>query len=261
MDLTVNGASVFAATGGRPFDAVSPAVVLLHGAGMDHTIWSLQARYLAHHGRALLAVDFPAHGRSGGAVLTSIDAMAEWVLGLLDAAGTETAALAGHSMGGFAALAAAARAPGRVRALALLGVGAGLPVHPDLLAAAKAGEHVAFDLITAWGFGRAAHVGGHTQPGLWMMDGGMRLLERCAPGVLFADLEACNAYKGAAEAAAKVRCPTMLLLGDDDRMTPPVRGRLAAGIGDCHSVVLERCGHMMMVERPDATTDALSQIL
>lgn len=261
MDLTVNGSDVFAATGGRPFDAAEASVVLLHGAGMDHTIWSLQSRYFAHHDRALLAVDFPGHGRSGGDALGSIDAMADWIIALLDAAGVKTAALAGHSMGGFAALETAARAPGRVRALALLGIGAKLPVHPDLVASAKAGEHLAFELITSWGFDTAAHFGGHTSPGMWMMDGAVRLLERSPPGALHADLEACNDYGDALDAASRVRCPTLLLLGEGDRMKPPAKGRLAELIADCRTVVLERCGHMMMVERPDATTDALSEIL
>ena len=55
MELTVNGKPVFAATGGRPFDPALPAVVFVHGAGMDHTVWSLQTRFFAHHGRAAVA--------------------------------------------------------------------------------------------------------------------------------------------------------------------------------------------------------------
>ena len=104
---------------------------------MDHIVWALQARSLAHRGRAVLALDLPGHGRSAGPALTSIAEMAAWLIRFLDAAGIAQAALCGHSMGALIALAAAASAPDRVRRLALLGVAARMPVHPDLLAAAR----------------------------------------------------------------------------------------------------------------------------
>ena len=64
---------VFASTGGRGLDRDAPLTVLIHGAGMDHSVWSLQTRYLAHHGRSVLAVDLPGHGRSGGEPLVTIE--------------------------------------------------------------------------------------------------------------------------------------------------------------------------------------------
>jgi pimeloyl-ACP methyl ester carboxylesterase len=262
MQLTVSGAEVFAATGGQPFDAARPCVVFVHGAGMDRTVWALQSRYLAHHGRSVLAVDLPGHGRSGGTALDSIDALADWLAALLGAAGVERAALAGHSMGALACFAAAARHPAKVRALALLGVAEKMPVHPDLLALAEAGDHRAFELIDDWAHGPAAHIGGNPVPGGWLLGGGERLLERARPGVLHTDLAACNAFQCAADYAARVRCPTRLVLGADDRMTPAKAGRkLAAAIPGAEAVVIPKCGHMMMTERPDATLDALRDFL
>ncbi|HVO14896.1 MAG TPA: alpha/beta hydrolase [Alphaproteobacteria bacterium] len=261
MDLKVDGKRVFAATGGRAFDAAAPAIVFIHGAGFDHTAWQLQARYFAHHGRSVLAIDLPGHGRSEGPALASIAAAADWVGHLLDAAGTKSAALVGHSMGALIALAAAARLPERVRALALLGVAAKMPVHPDLLGAAERNEPRAGELIVDWGFGPAAHLGGHRAPGLWMMGGGLRTIERSAPGVLATDLAACNAYDGAEADAARVRCPTLFVLGAADKMTPLKGGlALAAKIAGARVARIE-CGHMMMVERPDATLDALREAL
>ena len=64
MHLSVNGSETFVATGGREFDAAQPTVVLLHGAGFDHTAWALHSRWLAHHGHSVLAPDLPGHGRS-----------------------------------------------------------------------------------------------------------------------------------------------------------------------------------------------------
>src|SRR6202795_3235281 len=98
MQLSVNGIETFVATGGREFDTSLPAVVFLHGAGFDHTTWALHSRWFAHHGHGVLAPDLPAHGRSSGAPLPDIAAMADWTAALLDAAGTTTAKLVGHSM-------------------------------------------------------------------------------------------------------------------------------------------------------------------
>jgi pimeloyl-ACP methyl ester carboxylesterase len=260
MDLVIDGETVFAATGGRPFDRQEPAVVFIHGAGMDHTAWALPARYLAHHGRSVLAVDLPGHGRSGGSPLRSVEAMAGWILRLLDAAGIAAAALVGHSMGALIALQAAAAAPGRVRALALLGVAERMPVHPDLQAAADDDRPLAPELVASWGHGRSGQLGGNPAPGLWMMGGALTLLERAKVGVLAADLAACNAYGGALPAATRVACPTLLLLGAADRMTPPAKAKpLAEAIKGVRIVILPEAGHMLMTERPDAVIDRLRE--
>jgi pimeloyl-ACP methyl ester carboxylesterase len=262
MELTVAGHRVHAGSGGRAFDPDLPLIVFLHGAGMDHTVWALPARYFAHRDRAVLAVDLPGHGKSAGAPLTSIAAMAGWVVKLLDEVGAEKAALAGHSMGALVALEAAARHGGRVRALALLGAAPKMPVHPDLLAAAEANDHIAFDLMTSWGFGPSGHFGGARVPGAWLMGGGGRLLERVRPGVLSADLAACNAYAEGMESAARVACPALVVMGSDDKMTPARAGaKLADAIPGAARVVIPACGHMMTAEKPDEVLDALKTIL
>jgi pimeloyl-ACP methyl ester carboxylesterase len=257
MQLTVDGKAVFAATGGRDFAAGRPAVVMLHGAGLDHVVWALPARSLAHRGRAVLAPDLPGHGRSPGPALSSIAELADWLVRLFDAADIADAALVGHSMGSLVALEAAARAPARVRALALLGVAARMSVHPDLLRAAADDRPHAANLIVSWGHGPAGHFGGNPAPGVWLMGGGQRLLARSAEGVLAADLAACNAYDATA-AAPRVTCPTLLLLGAKDRMTPPGRAKaLAAALAKAETVILPDAGHMMTGEAPDAVIDAL----
>ena len=258
MRIALGGNGVFAQDGGHAHEAGKPFVVLVHGAGMDHTVWQQQSRYLAHHGWNVLAVDLPGHGASDGAPLDSVEALADWVAALLDATGIAEAALVGHSLGALTALEAAARHPGKVAKLALLGVTPTMPVHDDLLSAAESGDPLAVELIVGWGFGKRAHKGGNVAPGIWMTGGGGRLLEHAPPGVLGTDLAAANAYAGGLDAAAKVSCPTLLLLGAADRMTP-VRGAapLQSAIADCRTVVLPDAGHMMMIEAPRATLRAL----
>ncbi len=264
QEFTVDGKAVFAATGGRPFDAALPGVIFVHGAGMDHTIWALQTRYFAHRGRAVVALDLPGHGRSEGPVLGSIDELAAWLGRFIAAAGLGEVSLAGHSMGALTALECAASLGNRLRALALLGAAPAMPVHPDLLAAAAANDPLAFELITSWGHGRTGHRGGNRAPGLWLLGAGQRLLQRSRPGVLSCDLAACNAYQAARgfEVAAKVNCPSLVLLGTQDRMTPAKAGReLAAAIPGATLTVIPESGHMMMLEKPDETLDALKEVL
>ena len=258
MELSLDGVRIFSGTGGRPFDPNQPAIVFLHGAGMDHTVWALQTRYFAHRGYSVLAVDLPGHGRSEGEALSSIEEWADWTAKLIEAAGLEQAALVGHSMGSLIAMATAARHPGRVRALALLGVAPLMPVHPDLLDAAKANDRKAAELISSWGYGPAGHTGGARLPGLYLLWGGERLLERAHPGSLYADLAACNAFTGAESMAPAVSCPATLVLGSGDRMTPLRGGRkLAAMIPGAEVVEIAGSGHMMMLEKPDETLEAL----
>lgn len=258
MKLEVDGRAVFATTGGVAFDPGKPAVIFLHGAGFDRTAWRLQTRWFAHHGRSVLAVDFPAHGRSEGPMLASIAAMADWVAALVDATGVGKAALVGHSMGALVALDCAARHGGKVRALALCGVAAEMPVHPEMLESAKANTLKVQELMTFWGIGNALHKGGMVSPGLWLRRESLAVLVGNRPDVIHADLAACNAYKDAIARAAEIKCPTMLVLGDGDLMTPAAKAKpLAAAIAGAKTVVLPDCGHFMMVERPDETLDAL----
>jgi pimeloyl-ACP methyl ester carboxylesterase len=258
MQLKVDGKQVYAATGGRSFDAAKPAIVFLHGAGLDHTVWQLPARSFAWHGHSVLAPDLPGHGRSEGPALGSLAEMAAWVGKLLDAAGVRQAALVGHSMGGAIAIEAAAALGERVSRVALLGTAGAIPVHRDLLVAAREQPDTAYRMMTAWAFGARAKTGGNPAPGLWMTGAAMALFARNAAGVLATDLEACNVWKSGADAARKLRCPALVLLGANDIMTPTKTGRELAGlIAGSRTVTIEDCGHMMLSEAPDAVLDAL----
>jgi pimeloyl-ACP methyl ester carboxylesterase len=258
MQLTINGKDTFVATGGREFDKPQPAVVLLHGAGFDHSTWALHSRWFAHHGFGVLAPDLPGHGRSSGAPLPTIAEMADWTAALLDAAGAAKAKLVGHSMGSLIALETAARHPAKVSALGLIATAAAMTVGPDLLKAAEANDRSAIDMVSIWGLGFQAELGGSLAPGLWMHSGAQRVLEQCRPGVLFNDLSACNAYQGALAAAAQITVPATLVLGERDMMTPARAGKaLAAALPNSRTVVLRGAGHLMMAERPDELLAAL----
>lgn len=262
MELLVDGQRVFAATGGPQFSPQRPALVLVHGAGFDRTVWVLQTRYFAHRGFGVLAVDLPGHGRSEGDPLRSIDEIADWLAKMIEAAGVSSAALVGHSMGALGALATAARYPELVGKLALLGVSASMSVHPELLEAAQANDQLAIDLMIGWSFGSAAHRGGHLSPGNWMMGVGRRTLERAGPGVLHSDLVACATFSSGQAMAAAVQCPTLLILGQEDKMTPVHAAQnVIEAIADVTVEVLPAVGHMMMTEHPRLTNSTLHGFL
>jgi pimeloyl-ACP methyl ester carboxylesterase len=258
MDFQIDGIRIHSANGSRASNAEEPAVILLHGAGMDRTVWQLQARYIAYLGRRVFALDLPGHGRSDGQALASIEEMADWLARFMDAAGLQAARVIGHSMGALVAIEFAARYPARVEKVCLMGIAETMPVHPDLLAAAKNNEPLAALLIVYWGLGAEAQTGGHPHPGLWVPGASRALLDAARPDVLFRDLVACNAYQGALAAAAAVQCPTRFVLGKQDKMTPVTKaGGLTASVSNSETRLIEHCGHMMMVEHPNQVCAAL----
>ena len=251
----------YASTYGRPHREGAPTVILVHGAGMDHTVWALQGRHLAFHGWNALAVDLPGHGRSRDLPpLATIEAMADCLADLVGDG--PPAALVGHSMGSLAALAAAARHPGKVASLCLLGAALRMPVHPELLALAAAHDPKAVELMCDWAFGPRGQGGGNPHPGGWLQGTARALLRLGHAEVLSVDLAACNAYATGPEHAATVRCPTLVVIGALDRMTPHKAGRaLAEAIPGADAQVIAGAGHMMMSEAPDATLAWLRTVL
>ncbi len=260
MEFLIDGHSVYAYTGGKALDPALPAVLFLHGAELDHSCWSGQSRWFAHHGFRALAVDLPGHGRSGGKALASISDMANWIVRLLDAAAIPHTALVGHSMGSLVALASAANSPERISRIALLGLALPMPVSQALLDAAKNDEKRAQAMINIWSHSPRGLLGGNTAPGMWMLGMNRRLMEHAAPGVLFTDLSACNDYRAGLEHGAAVACPALILCGSQDQMTPPAKN-LAQALPRARQVILAGAGHAMMTEQPDAVLDQLREFL
>ena len=258
MIVSVDGIVAHASTGGVPLTGEDPVVVFIHGAGMNATIWQLQSRFIAYRGYRCVCVDLPGHGRSEGSALTTVNEMAGWVLRFLDAAGFEEVHVVGHSMGTFVALELARRAPQRVSSLTLCGTATAMPVHPDLVHAADHDLPAAAALMAAWGHARPAHVGTNPAPGMWMLGGAQALVETARPGVLGIDLRACQNYRDALVAAADVICPTTVVIGLGDKMTPPKSSRaLAAALQQVTVVELVGIGHSMMSEDPRAVKRAI----
>lgn len=258
MQLALNGRSVFAYTAAHELDPAKRTIVFLHGAGLDHSWWGLQSRYFAYHGCNVLALDLPGHGRSEGPPLASVGEMSDWVFALLKSLEIEKASVVGHSMGALIALEFAARYPENAEKIALVGVAYPMKVSEAFLDAARRNDQSAYDMETIWGHAAQVPFSGNPNPGMWMYGDTLARLARLAPGVLHADLAACNAYAAGMESAAKVKCPALFVLGARDMMTPPKAAQaLAKAIPDSRTVAIAFSGHSLMAEAPDATLDAL----
>ncbi len=262
MELHINGHRAYAYTGGKAFNPALPAAVFLHGAQNDHSVWALQTRYFAHHGFSVLAVDLPGHGRSGGVALASVEAMADWLKALLDAAGATKTILIGHSMGSLIALEAAARTPSRVAGIALVGTAYPMKVSPMLLETSRDQEPVAIDMVNLWSHSSIAQKPSAPGPGFYVQGGSRRLMQRISQRnpnqVFFTDFSACNDYANGEQAAAALSCPALFLLGRKDMMTPPkAAAKLSAKMPGAKTIVLDGSGHALMAEQPDQVLDAL----
>lgn len=273
MKLAVAGREAYAFTGGKPFDAALPCVAFVHGALLDHSVWTLHARSLAHHGHAVLAVDLPGHGRSAGPAPRSVEDAAEWLIALLAEARVRRVALVGHSMGSLIALEAAARLTGsdldiEPTRLAMIGTAFPMKVSATLLDTAAAAPDQAIDLVNALSFASLASKPANPGPGTWLHGANRALMRRqqaayaaAGLGNLFLDdFGACDRYAGALAAAAQVRCPARLILGAKDGMTPPKAAQALAAALHAEISTLP-VGHSLMAEAPDAVLAALQAAL
>lgn len=269
MKLLVRGQEAYAYTGGKSFDPALPCVVFIHGALHDHSVFALQTRYLAHHGHAVLAVDLPGHGRSAGPALDSIEALAEWLIALLDAAGVTRTALVGHSMGSLIALEAAARLGERATHVALVATAYPMKVSPALLETSLKDPHKAMRMVNSFSIGTMAAKPSAPGPGAWLHGGNLALMEQLqarharqhdGANLFHTDFSVCDRYAGGLEAARRVQCPALLLLGAQDQMTSPAATKdLAAALKA--QVATLRAGHSLMTENPDGVLNALKGFL
>jgi pimeloyl-ACP methyl ester carboxylesterase len=263
MKISYQGKSVTIATGGRDHsDSSQPAVVLIHGAGMDRTTWQMQNRWLAHHGYRVAAIDLPGHGASDGPPLETIEEMAAWTSGLIHELGLAPAHLVGFSLGTYVAIEVAATDPSCAESLVLIGTASAMPVHPELLSSSYDDIPKAARLMTSWSIGSRAHRGGNQSPGTWLVGASNALLDRSPKDALGHDMAACNAYSGAVTSAAKITAPVTFVLGTEDKMTPI---RSSADLIDAVSnktvVHMEKIGHMMPIEDPIGARVAIANAI
>ena len=270
MNISIGDHSLYAYTGGKPFNPAQPTVVFIHGVLNDHSVWILQSRFFAHHGWNVLAIDQPGHGRSGGQAPKSVAQASAAVLALLDALGVQQAALVGHSFGSLIALHTAAMSPDRVSHLGLVGTAFPMRVSPMLLDLSQSAPEKAIAMVNTFSHSTLAPPPSALGPGTWLYGGSAALMRRVltsnpAENVFHTGFVACDSYADGDADMAQVRCPVQFILGDLDQMTPPkaaqtlVKAARASGLSV--DVTTVRAGHSLMTEAPEPTLAAMRAFL
>ncbi len=262
MRIELDGKTVYFGTGTGPlledYSGSNGAIVFVHGAGFDHSVWVMLARYFVRHGWLVVAPDLPGHGRSEGPALTTVEAMADWVKELIDTTAGGAAVVVGHSMGSLVALSLAQRHGGSVQRLGLLGTSNPMPVGAPLLDAAEDNDHAAYVMANTWSHSTEGRIGSAQNPGVSNYMSGQRWLERNSADTYFADLNACNDFQPGELA---ITCPTLVVQGDADKMTPLRSGIKVADALGAQMVTLAGSGHALLNEQGNEVLDALSGFL
>ena len=270
MHVNVNGHKTYCYTGGKTHDAARPTVVFIHGVLNDHSVWTLQSRYIANHGWNVLAVDLPGHCRSDGETPASVEEAAGFIADLLDALGVQHAALVGHSWGSLIALETAAKLGGRITRLVLVGTAFPMKVSQALLDASLNEPMKALAMINVLSRSTLSAPPSTFGPGTWIYGASMALGRRVLASntranVFHRGFTACDSYANGDKAIGQITCPVLFLLGAQDQMTRPRDAQLlintAKNAGKTVQVTSLNVGHHLMTELPEQTLAAIRNFL
>ena len=235
---------MFVSAGGMAFDKEKPSILLMHGSGLTHIVWSLHEQFYASQGYNILSVDLPGHGNSDGPSLKSIEEISDWVKSLMNVLNIKKIIIIGHSQGCLVGIDFASRYPNLINSLVLVAGCYKMPVNQDLINYAEAGDEKAILLMMKWGYeGSKAFIGGN--PVKKIINSSREIRE-----VLAVDLNACNNYKGGKESLEKINCQTLCIFGDLDKMVPlEVGNKMTSMIKNSEKKIINNCGHMIIFEK------------
>lgn len=270
MYLTVNNHKTYCYTGGKPLDSNKPTVMFIHGVLNDHSVWTLQSRYLANHGWNVIAVDLPGHCKSEGEAPSSVEEAANFVAQLLDAAGVASAALVGHSWGSLIALEAASKLKARVSHLVMVATAYPMKVSTALLNASLKEPMTALQMINVFSRSTLAPPPSALGPGTWVYGVSMALGRRVLASntkvnVFHRGFVACDIYRNGEKAMAAITCPVLFVLGEQDQMTQAKAAQTlidkARSSGKTVQVETLAVGHHQTTEAPEETLSAVSAFI
>ena len=235
---------MFVSTGGIDFDKEKSTILLMHGSGLSHIVWSFHEQFYSTQGFNVLSVDLPGHGNSEGPSLKSIEEISNWIKSLMLKADVSKVIIIGHSQGCLVGIDFASRYPELIKKLVLVAGSYRMPVNQDLIDLAEAGDERAVLLMMKWGYeGSKAFIGGN--PVKKIINSAREIRE-----VLAVDLKACNNYKNGEESLKKIDCPTLCIFGDLDKMVPVKIGlKMSEQIKNSETKIISDCGHMIIFEK------------
>ena len=263
MYISLDNTNYYAYTGTHEIRSDLETIVFVHGASMDHTVWSHQSRYFAYHGYNVLAVDLPGHKFSAGGLLSRVEDMATWLNQIIASLGSKNIHLVGHSMGSLVTLEAAAafaHSNHVLKSLSLVGFCYPMLVAPTLMKAAINDPSSAYAMMTEWS--HVSKTGGEPVPGFWASGMQMSMMENSPDGSIYCNLQACNNYSGGKNAMGEINCPLLFISGKLDKMAPAKLAIREADRNDGAQIILiPNCGHNIMFEAPDGVLENLKRFI
>ena len=236
--------NVHASDSGQGIDTKKDTIVFLHGSGLSHIVWSLAEQFFLSKNFNVLSLDLPGHGNSDGPCLDSIEKIADWLENVFDKLKLKDLILVGHSQGCLEILEYSYKYKERLKKLVFIGGSNKMPVHPDLIELAQNGHSDAVKLMMKWGYeGSKKFIGGNPVEKIIQSP-------RDISEILAVDLKACNNYSNGSEAAKDIDFPSMLILGELDKMINLEAGKKFSNlIKNSTTHVIKGCGHMIMIEK------------
>ncbi|MGH7579657.1 MAG: alpha/beta fold hydrolase [Gemmatimonadales bacterium] len=257
--LTVNGVNLAVEVRGD-----GPAVLFIHGYPLDHSIWTHQLATL--DGWCRIAPDLRGMGHSDAPDLGySMETYAADLAALLGLLGVDSVVLAGHSMGGYVAFEFLRRWRDRVRGLVLVDTRAEADTvegrkNRDAAAATareQGAEAIAETMLSKM-LGRSTRAGAPATV--------ERVRAMMAATPVAGIVGALGAMRDRSDSTTLLAgldgLPTLVIVGDEDEITPPAPARLMAdAVPGASLVVIRSAGHLPSLERPVETTDAILAFL
>lgn len=247
----LNGKRFHYSTGGKEWQDGQPAVVFVHGAGGDQSVWKFQSRAISHAGWNVMAVDLPGHGRSDDLPeLASVEDHAAWLHEMIQATELGPATVVGHSMGSCITATFGATYGDAVAGVVLIGSAMQILVNDQLLHDCLNNQRAAIDFLMGFGLDNRYKACSSPVPGVSVPLGMTAIMMRTAPEIFQRDFQICKVWDGAAY-AKKLQAPTLVLSGETDRLTPAKMGRaLADTLANSQLEILPNVGHMLPAEAP-----------
>ena len=256
MIFQVENKNVFASDSGQGIDEKKATIVLLHGSGLSHIVWSLTEQYLSNQNYNVLAIDLPGHGNSDGKSLKSIEEISDWLEKVFNKLNISKITIIGHSQGCLEALEYCFKYTKRVKNLIFVGGSYRMPVNQDLIDLAESGDNKAVQLMMKWSYENSKKfIGGN--PVEKIINSPRDIRE-----ILAIDLVACNNYKNGSEALKSINCPTLFIFGELDKMVNLEKGKkFAELIPNSKTHIIKDCGHMIMFEKAFEMREKISEFL
>ncbi len=256
MIIEVENKKVFASDAGQSFDKNKETIILLHGSGQSHVVWSLTEQFLSSNGYNVLTLDLPGHGNSEGESLKSIENLADWLDKVLIKIGVSKATIIGHSQGCLVALEYYFKFKQKIKKLVFIAGAYEIPVHKSLIDLSIAGDMESLNPMMKWGYGNSKQfIGGN--PLKKILNSTREVRE-----VLAVDLIACDNYKNGLKAVKTINCPTFFVFGELDKMIRLENGKKFAELISGSKVhVIKNCGHMIILENAFEMREKVAEFL